>query len=140
MDPSQQQSVLNDAEVAARLQAHGVRATAQRMRVARVLLAAPQHLSADQVAAAVRRSGSRVSKATIYNTLHLFVERGLVRQLGSLQACFDSNTSAHYHFQDVDTGKLTDIEFPAVEFARLPPPPPGMEVAGVDLVIRLRRK
>jgi len=134
--------VLSDSELAARLQQHGVRATAQRMRVARILLATPQHLFADQVAAAVRRSGAHVSKATIYNTLHLFVERGLVRQLavGSLQACFDSNTGAHYHFQEEATGRLLDVPLPDVEFARLPEPPPGMEVAGIELVIRLRRK
>jgi Fur family iron response transcriptional regulator len=142
MDASAQPPALTDTALAERLQQHGVRATAQRMRVARILLAMPQHLSADQVAAAMRRAGTRVSKATIYNTLHLFVERGLVRQLavGSLQACFDSNTHGHYHFQDESTGALSDVPLPAVEFARLPEPPPGMEVAGIDLVIRLRRK
>jgi Fur family iron response transcriptional regulator len=142
MDATAAMPVLTDSELASRLQQHGVRATSQRMRVARILLATPQHLFADQVATAVRRAGMHVSKATIYNTLHLFVERGLVRQLGvgSLQACFDSNTSAHYHFQDEATGKLSDVPLPAVEFSRLPEPPPGMEVAGIDLVIRLRRK
>ena len=41
---------------------------------------------------------------------------------------------------DEATGALTDVAVPEVEFSRLPPPPPGMEVAGIDLVIRLRKK
>lgn len=132
---------LDDAGLCELLQRHGVRATAQRLRVARVLLAAPQHLSAEQVAGAVRRGGGHIAKATIYNTLNLFRERGLIRQLplGDGQTCFDSNNGAHYHFQDELTGRLTDVAIPAVEFARLPELPPGTEVAGIDLVIRLRR-
>lgn len=142
MDASAPPPALTDIELAERLQQHGVRATAQRMRVARILLATPQHLTADQVSAVMRRAGTRVSKATIYNTLHLFVERGLVRQLavGALQACFDSNTCGHYHFQDEASGKLSDVPLSDVEFARFPEPPPGMEVAGIELVIRLRQK
>ena len=63
------------------LEVHGVRATAQRIRMAEVLLAAPCHMTAEQVLAALRRLAARVSKATVYNTLKLFVEHGLVRQV-----------------------------------------------------------
>ena len=60
--------------------------------------------------------------------------------MGSDRCWFDSNTEAHYHFHDLDTGALMDVELGAVEFQRLPEPPPGMLVDGIDLVIRLRRK
>jgi Fur family iron response transcriptional regulator len=78
----------------------------------------------------------------VYNTLNLFAKHGLIRQLNvdGLRAWFDSNVEAHYHFHDQDTGQLSDLALPEVEFARLPPPPPGMEFAGIDLVIRLRRR
>jgi Fur family iron response transcriptional regulator len=52
---------------------------------------------------------------------------------------FDSNITPHYHFHNVDTGTLMDVPVPEVAFARLPQPPPGTELAGIDLVIRLRR-
>ena len=128
------------SDVASRLQAHGIRATAPRLRIAELLLAAPQHLSAEQVAAALRANGLAVSKATVYNTLNLFAERGLIRPLivDGTRSCFDSNVEAHYHFHDEATGALTDVALPEVQFSRLPPPPEGMEVAGLDLVIRLR--
>ncbi len=120
----------------------GVRPTAQRLRIASLLLDRPQHLSAEQVLAGLRGQGLRVSKATIYNTLNLFAASGLIRQLsvGSDRCWFDSNTDSHYHFHDLDTGALMDVGVRDVEFQRLPEPPAGMQVDGIDLVIRLRRK
>jgi Fur family iron response transcriptional regulator len=125
-----------------RLAKAGVRPTAQRLRIASILLGRPQHLSAEQVLAGLRGLGLRVSKATIYNTLNLFAASGLIRQLsvGSDRCWFDSNTDAHYHFHDVETGALTDVSLRDVEFQRLPEPPPGMQVDGIELVIKLRRK
>lgn len=127
---------------AQRLADFGIRPTAQRLQIAALLLAAPQHLSAEQILASLRATGARVSKATVYNTLNLFAARGLIRQLSvdGSRAWFDSNVAAHYHFHDVDSGDLIDVPVPDVEFRRLPPPPPGMEMAGIDLVIRLRKK
>jgi Fur family iron response transcriptional regulator len=120
----------------------GIRPTAQRVRIAALLLSAPQHLSAEQILASLRSSGARVSKATVYNSLNLFAEHGLIRQLSvdGSHAWFDSNVDPHYHFHDLTSGALIDVPVPAVEFSRLPPPPPGTEVAGIDLVIRLRKK
>ncbi len=120
----------------------GIRPTAQRVRIASLLLCEPQHLSAEQILASLRESGARVSKATVYNTLNLFASHGLIRQLSvdGTRAWFDSNVDAHYHFHDLASGALIDVPVPDVEFSRLPPPPPGTEVDGIDLVIRLRKK
>jgi Fur family iron response transcriptional regulator len=120
----------------------GIRPTAQRVRIASLLLSEPQHLSAEQILASLRASGARVSKATVYNTLNLFASHGLIRQLSvdGTRAWFDSNVDAHYHFHDLTSGALIDVPVPDVEFSRLPPPPPGTEVDGIDLVIRLRKK
>ena len=120
----------------------GIRPTAQRVRIASLLLSAPQHLSAEQILANLRSAGARVSKATVYNTLNLFASHGLIRLLSvdGARAWFDSNVDAHYHFHDTSSGALIDVPVPEVEFSRLPPAPPGTEVEGIDLVIRLRRK
>ena len=133
---------VDEAGCAARLSACGIRATAQRLRIAGLLLAAPQHRSAEQILAALRASGARISKATVYNTLNLFAARGLIRPLSvdGARAWFDSNVDPHYHFHDLDSGALIDVPVPAVAFSRLPTPPPGTEVAGIDLVIRLRKR
>jgi Fur family iron response transcriptional regulator len=128
-------------QCARRLAGFGIRPTAQRVRIAALLLAAPQHLSAEQILATLRAAGARVSKATVYNTLNLFAERGVIRQLSvdGARTWFDSNVAPHYHFHDMDTGALMDVPVPEVEFARLPTLPAGMEMAGIDLVIRVRK-
>ena len=124
-----------------RLRACGIQPTAQRLRIASLLIGAPQHLTADQLLDRLRRDGARVSKATVYNTLNLFAARGVVRQLAvdGDRAWFDSNTEPHFHFQDLESGALTDLPTTAVRFEQLPPPPPGTEYAGIELFIRLRR-
>jgi Fur family iron response transcriptional regulator len=130
------------ASIRRTLESHGIRATAQRIRMAEVMLAAPCHMTAEQVLAALRRSAARVSKATVYNTLKLFVERGLVRQvhLDPDRCVYDSTREPHHHFQNVDTGEMIDIRPEELTFARMPSVPPGTEIAGIDVVIRLRRR
>ncbi len=137
-----QESAVTFGDIPARLQACGIRVTAQRMQIAELLLGAPQHLSAEQITEALQGRGVEVSKATVYNTLNLFAARGLIRQLAvdDTRSWFDSNVQPHYHFHDEATGALTDVALPEVEFSRLPRIPEGMEVASLDLVIRLRPK
>jgi len=124
------------------LERHGIRPTSQRLRVAEVLLASPRHLSAEQLLASLRQSAGRVSKATVYNTLKLFVNHGLARQihLDPDRCVYDSTMSPHHHFQNLDTGEMVDIRPEDLEFARLPPLPAGTEIAGVEVVIRVRRR
>lgn len=128
------------AQLGQRLVACGIQPTSQRLQIAELLLATDQHVTAEQLLAALRARGARVSKATLYNTLRLFAERGLVRELSvdGARVWFDSNVMPHYHFQDETTGALLDVGVGEVAFGRLPAPPPGMEIAGIDLVIRLR--
>jgi Fur family transcriptional regulator, iron response regulator len=142
VDKARSDTAQLEKDAASRLEACGIRATEQRLRIAGILLGAPQHLSAEQIAEALRRGGARVSKATVYNTLNLFAAHGLIRQLTVDGDCtwFDSNVQPHYHFHDEQSGALSDVALRDVQFSRLPEPPPGMEVAGIDLVIRLRRR
>ena len=136
------ESGMDDQAVAARLQSCGIRPTGPRLQIATVLLAAPQHLSAEQITELLERRGEAVAKATVYNTLNLFAARGLIRPLtvDGTRCWFDSNVEPHYHFHDESTGTVHDVPLPDVAFSRLPQPPPGMEVAGIDLVIRLRKR
>lgn len=123
------------------LEQSGIRPTVQRLKVAEVLLAAPRHLTAEQLLGTLRQSPGRVSKATVYNTLKLFVDHGLARQihLDPDRCVYDSTMAPHHHFQNLDTGEMTDIRPDDLEFARLPPLPPGTEIESVDVVIRVRK-
>ena len=131
---------MNRDEIAQLLVGRGVLPTAQRVAVATVILARPQHLSADQIIAGLRHNGSRVSKATVYNTLNLFCERGLLKtvEVDPTRHFYDSSVDAHHHFYNVDTGELTDIPLGAVTLNLDTALPPGTEPVGVDVVVRVR--
>ncbi len=128
------------ARLAQRLAACAIQPTAQRLQVAELLLVTAQHVTAEQLLAALRSRGARVSKATLYNTLRLFAARGLIRELSvdGERAWFDSNVLPHHHFRDASSGALIDFAADEVAFKRLPVPPAGMEIDGIELVIRLR--
>ncbi|MBC7982278.1 MAG: transcriptional repressor [Candidatus Obscuribacterales bacterium] len=135
-------TLLDRAGVAQLLLAHGVKPTQQRVIVAEVLLAQPAHMSAEQILAAVRRAGARISKATVYNTLKALTDCKLVRQiyLDPDRSVYDSTRTDHHHFHDVESGMLWDIKPDDIAFSRLPPLPEGMETASVEVVIRVRRR
>ena len=107
-----------------------------------MLLTAPRHITAEQILTALREGAGHVSKATVYNTLKLFVDQGLVRQIhvDPERCVYDSMMAPHHHFQLLETGEMIDIRPEDLSFERLPDLPPGTEIAGVDVVIRVRRK
>ena len=127
-------------DVSSQLSRHGVVPTPQRLEIAEILLDRPQHLSADQILDALRQKGSRVSKATVYNTLHLFGERGLVREVivDPTRTFFDSTTRPHHHFYNIDTGELSDIPDDQIKMMELPSLPAGTEQESVEVLIRVR--
>lgn len=108
-------------DVAETLREHGVQPSAQRVAVGEYVLNTDEHPSADQVWARVRTMFPMVSRATIYNTLHLFVEKGLLRQLHLAEGkvVFDPKIEAHHHFIDENTGVIYDIPWESLEVARV---------------------
>jgi Fur family iron response transcriptional regulator len=121
---------------------HGILPTPQRVEIAGILLERPQHLSADQIIDRLKLAGSGVSKATVYNTLNLFAERGLVKEVmvNPERKFYDSATHPHHHFYNVDSGELSDIPEGQVTFESLPDLPEGTERESVEVLIRVRGK
>jgi Fur family transcriptional regulator, iron response regulator len=122
------------------LRSHGISPTRQRIEIALVLFEKRWHPSADQILTAVNLRHAAISKATVYNTLKLFLENGLVRELivDPSKVFYDSNTSVHHHFYDIASGEITDISATGVRIEGLPPLPAGMVTDGVDIVVRTR--
>lgn len=129
-----------DKEITALLRDHGINPTMQRVLVMRVLLNHWAHLSADDVFRLVNTAGQQVSKATVYNTLGLLAERGVIREViaDPNRVFYDPNTSQHHHFYNIETGELTDIDASEVHVSGLPPLPSGASLQGVDVIVRLR--
>lgn len=133
---------LTRAEVAELLNAHGIAPTRQRLDIALCLMREHQHLSADQLRG--RLSGevrNLPSRATVYNTLRLLANHGLLREVvvDPQRVFFDSNVAAHHHYFDAERGELIDIPADSVQISGLPPLPPGTVREDVEVVIRIRR-
>lgn len=131
---------MDRAQVIARLLELDIKPTTKRIEIAHFMLQKPQHLSAEEILSGLSKDDARVSKATVYNTLALFVEKGLVREvlINRERAFYDSNSTPHHHIYNVDTGTLSDIDVNAVSIEGLPSLPPGTKLDGYDLVIRIR--
>lgn len=123
------------------LESRTVKATRQRLDIAQALFARHQHLSAEQIMALVNKGGSELSKATVYNTLKLFVEKRLVREVivDPEKVFYDSNTDPHHHLYDTETGEIIDIDAAGIDVVGLPELPDGMVSEGVDVIVRMRR-
>jgi Fur family iron response transcriptional regulator len=128
--------------IEALLREHGILPTQQRVQIAAVLMARPQHLSAEQVLELVNARDAATSRATIYNTLNLFVERGLIREVivDPERAFYDSNVTPHHHYYDVESGALFDIDATDVRVEGLPGLPEGMVAERTDIIVRIRRR
>ncbi len=127
--------------VVEKLQSAGIRLTAQRIRIADVILSKLQHLSAEQVLGRVNTENKSVSRATVYNTLNLFVEKGLVKRvlIDPKKIFYDSNTSAHFHFYNEDTGELSDFNMEDSNLQEMSFLLPDNTVKkGIDVIVHLK--
>ena len=95
----------------------GIQATPQRIAVAEYILETDTHPSADEVWTNVKRGHPSISRATVYNTLNLLVEKGLLRAqvLREGTVVFDPHVKAHHHFVDEETGRIYDVPLDAVQ-------------------------
>jgi Fur family iron response transcriptional regulator len=122
------------------LRGHGIQPSPQRVAVAEYVLDTHDHPSADQVWARARRRLPVLSRATVYNTLKLFVRKGLLRQLvlAEGKVVFDPKVDLHHHFIDEATGRIHDVPWGALEVRRVATLP-GYDVREYQVVLRGRR-
>ena len=140
---SENQSIDHDRSVETQLRQAELRPTRQRIALASLLFAkGDRHLTAEDLHEEARSARIPVSLATVYNTLHQFTSAGLLRIVAAegSRTYFDTNVSDHHHFIIEGDNTVFDIEEGKVTVNNLPEPPEGMEIAHVDVIVRLRRK
>jgi Fur family transcriptional regulator, iron response regulator len=126
-----------------KLRGAGVRPTRQRVALGWMLFGrGDRHVSAEALHEEALKARVPVSLATVYNTLHQFKDAGLLRQVAmeGSKTYFDTNVSDHHHFFIEGDDRMIDIPGAQLDVANLPPPPEGMEIARVDVIVRLRKK
>lgn len=130
-------------ELRSKLRRAGLRPTRQRIALGWLLFGrGDRHMTAETLFEEAGRARANISLATVYNTLHQFTQAGLLREIAvdGSKARFDTNTTSHHHFLIEDTGELMDIPVAKVDLTSLAQVPEGMEIARVDVLVRLRRK
>ena len=118
----------------------GIRPSAQRVAIAAYVLATEEHPSADLVWTRVKATLPVVSRATVYNTLKLFVEKGLLQELvlAPGHSVYDPKVEPHHHVLDDISGAIHDVPFEAVQVSRVQELP-GFDVRDYSVVLRGRR-
>ena len=123
------------------LRERGIQPSAQRLAIARYVLDTRDHPSADQVWSRVREGFPMLSRATVYNTLGLFVKKGLLRQLPLAEnsVVFDPNLERHHHFIDQKTGAIHDVPWNSLEVRKVGALK-GYEIREYQVVMQGRRR
>ena len=113
-----------------RLRSSGLRPTKQRLIVCKVLFDRKDtfHFTIDNLKKKIdKTTKSKISLATIYNTVHAFKNNGYLKEISlkGNKTFFDTNSTSHHHFYDHDSGSLIDIKNEEISFSKLPSVPKG---------------
>ena len=129
-------------EVQEKLKLYGLRPTMARTRIGMMLLDKPKHLSADQVHEKLKQKGYTISKATVYNTLNAFSECGIVSEvtIDPSRTYYDSRTTPHHHFFNIDTGQLVDIASDDMSVENIPRLPDNTQIQDLEIVVKISNK
>ena len=103
--------MISRSELKKELISAGIRPSAQRLAIFEFVKNNPVHPTADVVYDALHNELGSLSLTTVYNTLKLFVDAGLVQMLtiDDTLRCFDGDTTAHAHFRCNDCGRIIDF-------------------------------
>ena len=130
-------SCLTTKEIENILKASGVQSTAQRLAVSRYVLCEASHCTVEEVKDWADQNFPKISLATVYNTLNILVEVGLLKALKlshSDKVIYDNNVDNHYHFLDEQTGELSDISSDKIDFKTSLNE--GFKINSIDVLIK----
>ena len=134
------QTIRSFTNVIARLRDVNLRPTRQRIALAKILFEGDdRHITAEMLHQETQKTNTRISLATVYNTLNQFSSAGLLREIvvDSQRCYFDTNTTDHHHFFFEKTNELKDIAVGDVVLAIVPLAPAGTVIKRIDVVVRL---
>ncbi len=126
------------------LKAAGLRTTKQRLSLVSLLFSkGHRHFTAEMIYEEALNAQLDISLATIYNSLHHFVARGIIRELNmtNQQGWFDTNTHKHFHYYDEQKNKVFDVpQTDAEQIKKLITVPDGYKVKDLNVVVHLAPK
>lgn len=129
--------MVSRAELKEELINAGIRPSVQRLAIFEYVRKSKQHPTAEVVYEALRDELGSLSLTTVYNTLKLFVDAGLIMMLtiDDTFRCFDGDCSAHAHFRCDKCGKIVDFEIKK-EYKTLVNGLEGYEITDAQLYLK----
>ena len=132
----------NSVDFVAKLRNSGLRPTKQRLKICEVLFGDKYtfHFSINELSKIIsQKTNEKISLATIYNTVHAFLQKGYLKQIAvnAEQSYYDTNISEHHHFYDEDKNKLIDIHDSEVEPFKIKRKIPGKKIKSIEVLVKL---
>jgi len=126
-----------------KLRNSGLRPTKQRIQICQVLFDTEKtfHFTINELEKKIKNKlESKISLATIYNTVHAFEKKGYLKQIpiNSNQTYFDTNVTDHHHFYDLKDGKLIDLENSDVGPINIKKKINGRKIKSVEVLVKLQ--
>ena len=116
--------------------------TKQRLDLAKLIFAKKQHFTASDLISLADKNGLNISMATVYNTLSLLEDKGMLKTINidNELKFYDTNMENHHHFYNTTMSTITDIAHDRVSFAELPELPKTLEIESTELLIKVKNK
>ena len=132
----------NNRDFVEKLRSSGLRPTKQRIRICKLLFDREKtfHFTINDLNKTLKKENiKQISLATIYNTVHSFKEKGYLKEISinREKSYFDTNTSDHHHFLDINTNKLIDLKKEDVEKVRIKKKLPGKKINFIELLVKI---
>ena len=117
-----------------------LRPTKQRIMIGELLFNdTDKHVTAESLYRQLKASEQKISLATVYNTLHDFCEKKLLKKVNvdAEKVYFDTNTNPHHHFYSDSEKLLIDISKDKIKILGLPKAPKGKKIKDVEVIAHL---
>ena len=125
-----------------KLRSSGLRPTKQRIKICKLLFDRKQtfHFTIKNLSKILKKDKSeKISLATIYNTVHSFKKKGYLKEISVNQnkSYFDTNTSNHHHFLDINTNELIDLKNEDVHNIKIKKRIPGKKINSIEVLVKI---
>ena len=125
-----------------KLRSSGLRPTKQRLEICKLLFNRKKtfHFTINDIFKMLQNETSKkISLATIYNTVHSFKKKGYLKEISvnKEKSYFDTNTSDHHHFLDINTNELIDLKNEHVDKIRIKKNLPGKKINSIEVLVKV---
>ena len=125
-----------------KLRSSGLRPTKQRIKICKLLFDRKKtfHFTVNDISKTLKKETSdKISLATIYNTIHSFKKKGYLKEISINRdkIYFDTNTSNHHHFLDINTNELIDLKKDDVQDIKIKKNLPGKKIRSIEVLVKI---